>query len=183
MRLYLQRHAEPVPGHPLDATRPLTENGKMQAAQMAAFLVADVGRVDIVISSPFARAIETAEIMADALGSYVATTTMLEPDAKPEDAWMEIERLGQQSQDVLIVGHDPAINLLLAWLINGGSIRFEHGAIAHVAQKTMQRDTHQQVVARLMWFVDPKLVGREIADAAVIEAAHALADAMNIAVA
>ena len=175
VRLYLQRHAEPVPGHPLDATRPLTSEGRKQAAQMAAFLVADIGRVDIVISSPFARAIETAEIMADALGSYVATTTMLEPDAKPEDAWNEIERLGQQSQDVLIVGHDPSINLLLAWLINGGSIRFEHAAIAHVMQKTMQRNTHEQVVARLMWFVDPDLVGKEIADAEVIEAARDLA--------
>lgn len=183
MKLYLQRHAEPVPGHPMDATRQLTEAGKKQAAQMAAFLVADIGRVDIVISSPFARALETAEIMADALGSYVTTTRMLEPDAKPEDAWKEIERLGQQSQHVLIVGHDPSINLLLAWLINGGSIRFEHGAIAHVSQQTMDRDTHEQVVARLHWFVDPKLVGKEIEAAAIIEAARDLADAMNLAVA
>ena len=183
MKIYLMRHCTAEPGHPMDSSRKLTSVGRKEAAQMAAFLVADIGRVDIVISSPFARAIETAEIMADALGSYVATTTLLEPDAKPPDAWAEIERIGQQSQYVLIVGHDPSINLLLAWLINGGSIRFEWGAIAHVAQKTMHRGTHDHVVARLHWFVDPKLMGKEEADAEVIEAARALADEMQIATA
>ena len=178
--LFLQRHCTPVAGHPMDATRQLTDAGRKQAAQMAAFLVADIGRVDIVISSPFARAIETAEIMADALGSYVTTTTMLEPDAKPEDAWAEIERLGQQSQDVLIVGHDPSINLLLAWLINGGSIRFEWGAIAHVSQKTMHRGTHDQVVARLHWFVDPELVGKEAEDKEILEASRAVVEALEV---
>ena len=175
MKLYLMRHAEPTPGHPMDATRQLTADGKKQAAQMAAFLVRDIGRVDIVISSPFARTMETAEIMADALGSYVASTRLLEPDAEPPEAWKEIERLAQESQHVLLVGHDPSINLLLAWLINGGSIRFEHGAIAHVSLKTMDRDTHEQIIGRLHWFVDPKLVGREEEASEVIEAAREFA--------
>lgn len=162
----------------MDATRGLTEAGKQQAAQMAAWLKQDIGTVDIVISSPFARAMGTAVVMADALGSYVASTKMLEPDVEPEECWAEIERLAQQSEHVLIVGHDPAINKLLAWLISGGAIRFDHGAIAHVKVKTMNRQTHEQVVAKLHWLVDPKLVGKEQEQQEVVEAALALAHSL-----
>lgn len=179
MKLYLMRHAEPTPGHPMDATRQLTDAGKKQAAQMAAFLVRDIGRVDIVISSPFARTMETAEIMADALGSYVAATTLLEPEAEPEKTWAEIARLAQQAEDVLVVGHHPNISLLLAWLIHGGVIRFDHGAIGHVQCLTMDQGTHDQIVAELHWFVGPRLVEKEAGGDEVIEAAKALADSLT----
>ena len=107
-----------------------------------------------------------------ALGSYAATSKLLEPDGNPPEMWKEIERLAQQSEHVLVVGHDPSINKLLAWLISGGAVRFEHGSIAHVKAKTMQRDGYQQVVAMLHWFVDPHLVGREAQADEVIEAAR-----------
>lgn len=161
----------------MDGTRPLTANGKAQATQMAEWLKAEIGRVDIVISSPFARAIETAEIMADALGSYVATTRLLEPDAAAPDMWADIERLAQLSKHVLIVGHDPSINKFLAWLISGGSIRFEHGAIAHVSIKQREGLT-PQVIGKLHWFVDPKLVAGTQEQAELEEAARGFVAAL-----
>lgn len=170
MRLYLQRHAEPFPGPPMDGSRALTNEGKRQAREMAAFLRKQIGRVDIVISSPFARAMETADIMADALGSYVTNSKMLEPDGEPEAMWKEIERLAQLSKEVLVVGHDPSINALLGWLISGGAVRFEHGAIAHV--KVKRRDPGQ-LVAKLHWFVDVPIVERE-EEQEVVEAALAM---------
>lgn len=172
MRLYLQRHCQPVPGHPMDGTRKLTAEGQRQAKECAAFMVRHLGRVDIVISSPFARAVETAEVMADALGAHVVTTRLLEPDAQPEDAWKEVERIAAASQHVLVVGHDPSINALLGWLIGGGQTRFEHGAIAHVITAGGKES------GKLHWFVDVKIVERDVLEE-VEEAARALMDALG----
>ena len=80
----------------------LTDKGKRQAAMMAAFLKRQIGRTDIVISGTEAAAIETGEVMAEALGSYVATTTLLSTQ-DTRGAKEEIARLAQQSADVLVV--------------------------------------------------------------------------------
>lgn len=172
--LWLMRHAQPVHGHPMDATRELTADGVKQAEDMGEWLRTEFGRVDIVITSPFARAMHTAQIMADKLGSHVADTRLLEPDASPEDAWKEVERLAQQSKDVLIVGHDPMINALLMWLLGLKAgvpeVRFEHASIAYV-------DTRKNP-ATLKWLVTPDLVLDEEA-AEVEEAAAALADLLS----
>jgi phosphohistidine phosphatase len=154
-QLWLQRHCEPTPGHPMDSDRQLTEIGVKQANDMGDWLRDEHGRVDIVITSPFKRAAQTAKIMAEKLGSHVADTRMLEPDGKPEEIWKEVERLAQQSADVLIVGHDPSINALLLWVLGlsgAPEVRFEHGSIAHV---------HFKGGAKLRWLVSPKLVVKE----------------------
>jgi phosphohistidine phosphatase SixA len=163
----------------MDGTRQLTVEGQRQAKEMAAFMVRHIGRVDTVISSPFARAVETAEVMADALGAHVVTTRLLEPDQKPEEMWPEVERIAQASRYVLLVGHDPSINLLLAWLINGGVVRFEHGAIAHVKAATKDIATiAPRVEARLHWLVDVKIVERDVLED-VAEAAQEFAAALS----
>ena len=175
MKLWLMRHAQPTPGHPMDGARTLTDVGKKQASDMGEWLRSIHGRVDIVICSPFARGLDTAKIMADKLGSHVADTRLLEPDGKPEEIWKEIERLAQQSKDVLVVGHDPSINALLMWLlgVDGGvpEVRFEHGAIAHVSLKNKP--------ATLKWLIDPKLVIKE-EDAELEEAALQLFESFEM---
>ncbi len=175
MNLYLMRHTDPVHGHPLDATRPLKDSGTKQAADMAAWLTKLIGRVDIVISSPFVRAMQTAEIMADALGSYVAETRMLGPEGTPDEMLAEIERLAQQSKDVLIVGHDPSLQDLVLYLtglecdegtVPVEALRFDWGAIACIKG------------ARLMWLVTPALVIPPPEEQEVLEAARELASVL-----
>ena len=175
---YLMRHAEPTPGHPMDATRELTANGQRQAVEMASFLKGHIGRVDVVISSPFTRAMQTAEVMADALGAHVVSTTLLEPDQEPEQMWPNIERIAQASSHVLLVGHDPSINKLLAWLIAGGNVRFEHGAIAHVTVAAKDQDTHPRVEAKLHWLVNVPIVERDV-EHEIEEAARALVESLS----
>lgn len=165
------RHGEPKPGAQMDAGRGLTQAGKQQAEEMAAFMQRQVGRVDIVITSPFARCAETADIMAPAVGAHVASTTLLEPNRKPKDAWAEIERLAQQSEDVLVVGHHPEIAHLIDHIagVHGIGHDFRHGSIAAV-------DTAKPA---LLWLVTPQLVEREIEIDA--EEAALLADALEMA--
>jgi phosphohistidine phosphatase len=180
MKLFLQRHAQPVKGHPMDATRELNEDGKAQADAMGDWFRDLTGRCDIVISSPFARAMQTAKIMADKLGCHVADTRMLQPDGNPKDAWAEIERLAQQSKDVLVVSHDPLINALLMWLLGLDAgvpeVRFEWGAIAHVRFKAKPSEGIKSTNT-LAWLVDPKLVLKQ--DDEITEAARAVVESLE----
>ena len=167
MNLFLMRHCQPTPGMPMDGSRSLTPEGVAQAQQMAAFLVNDIGRVDYVVTSPFNRAAETAEIVGEALGAVtIASSTALQPDGNPKDAWAEVMRLAVDSKDVLVVSHDPLINALLFWLIGldgtKDQVRFDHGSIAH-----LKGDAQSM---RLHWFITPKLVEREQAAGEVVEA-------------
>lgn len=172
--LYLQRHCEPVPGHPDNAERPLTEAGEKCAADMAEWLKGYIGRVDIVITSPFVRAMQTATAMGKALGAHVADTRLLVPAEDDIAAtWGEITRLAQASKDVLVVGHDPNLNRLILWLqglmgphdmeSDGTEIRLEWGSIAWM------KVTGEFGV--LQWLVTPLIV---LADQDVVEAAEAL---------
>lgn len=180
MKLYLMRHAEPVKGHPLDATRELTADGIAEAQDMGDWFRDLTGRVDIVISSPFARAMQTAKIMADKLGSYVADTRMLQPDGNPKDAWAEIERLAAASKEVLVVSHDPLINALLMWLLGLDAgvpeVRFEWGAIAHVRFKAKPSEGIKSTNT-LAWLVDPKLVLKQNDE--ITEAARAVVESLE----
>lgn len=164
------RHAEPQPGHPMDGTRQLTSDGVKQAEEMSAFMVRWVGQVGIVICSPFARSEETAAIMAKALGSHTADSRMIQPDGEPADMWAEIERLAQQSKDVLVVGHDPSLQKLMFWMMgkdgDENDIKFKHGAIAHLRGGGQEFQLH--------WLVTPMLIERDRDEQEVLEAARAL---------
>ena len=171
MNVYLQRHCTPKPGERMNSERGLTAAGILEAEDMAAFLTSQIGRVDIVISSPFARAKETADIMAKALGSYVATTKELEPDAKPKEAWAEVKRLAQASEDVLVVSHHPLIGHMVDYLADNTGIghEFQHGTIACVVPDP----------PAMRWMVDREIAHRQCEVDA--EEAGILADVLEMA--
>ena len=185
-RVYLMRHGQPKPGHPMDGTRPLTAEGKRQATEVANWLKSFIGRCDIAISSPMARALETAEIVAPALGCHIATTRMVEPSVKPQETWDDVVRLAAMAQDVIVVGHDPALSNLVGWLTGWRApegaeanpllpeypgIRFDWGSVAHLK---MTGDA----AAVLQWLVTVPIVEKPDEVTEVEEAALALARAL-----
>ena len=170
MRLYLQRHCHAEPGDRMDATRKLTDAGRSQITTMGNFLAHEIGRVDVVVSSPFVRAIDTARGMADILGcEIIEQSPALEPDGKASLAWSDISTLVHalcpepHKAHVLVVSHHPLINELAALLCDSHSDdeHFDHGAIMHIHGSGPG--------GALEYFVPPKLVGRE--ESEVIEAA------------
>ena len=171
MKLYLQRHAEPIPGSREDASRGLTPEGQRQAREMGAFLQRQIGTVQIIITSPFVRAAETAQIIGDVLGcDHIESTTLLQPDGKPAEAFAEIQRIAQQAPEVLAIGHHPSINVLIDWLCGAKTVErhFTHGAIAHVHDDN------------LVWLVTPKMVEKDAGEQDVIERAGRLVHSIAI---
>src|SRR5437660_1561601 len=99
--LWLLRHAEAADGVP-DDQRPLTERGVRQA-EAAGRALARLGEpVDICLSSPKLRALQTAERACEPLGIEIRTDDALA--GEPFDVHGLTAGLG----NVLLVGHDPS---------------------------------------------------------------------------
>ena len=172
MKLYLQRHGEAEAGERNDPTRGLTEQGREQVKLMGEFLVRQIGRVDLVVSSNFKRAFDTARGMADLLGcEIVETSPALDPDGTPRIAWSDVEILTgaccPETADahVLVVSHHPLIGELAEYLcgVKTSDEKFHHAAVMHI---------HGSGPGSVMeYFVPPRLVERD--EATVIEAAAA----------
>ncbi len=120
MTLYVLRHAiaeDPAPGQP-DATRQLTETGRARCRRV----LAHASRVGVqpasILTSPYDRAAQTAGIARDELGfqEQPITTNALVPYVDVHDLW-DVIRDYASAGDLMIVGHNPQLSMLVAWLL------------------------------------------------------------------
>src|SRR5271154_2244469 len=132
MKLYLMRHCLTDLGPRDDPNRTLDDIGEQQAKVIKRFLKAADINPDLVISSDFARAHDTAKIVNR--GVPIVTTPALEPDATVKQAWKAITKLAGDAKAVLVITHGPLIQPLFASVAFAFQDRFhwEHGAIAYV---------------------------------------------------
>jgi phosphohistidine phosphatase len=132
MRLYIMRHGDAAPRAASDALRPLTELGRYQARQAAEWLQAQPP--EQIISSPFLRARQTAELVHQLLpGSALAESACLTPDDAPVDALQSLSPWCQEGATVLIVSHQPLVSDLATMLLGGegtASVPFATASIA-----------------------------------------------------
>ena len=136
MELYLLRHgaaARSSPGQP-DAHRALTPEGA-RAVRDILTRAANMGmRPEAILSSPYLRAMETAEIAAQVLGyaEPILQSRALEPDAAPPELWAQIRVHGSAS--VLVVSHEPLLSSAVAWVqgITKSLSPFPPGGLARV---------------------------------------------------
>lgn len=157
MNLYLMRHANaglnrvnPL----LDNKRGLIKEGKEQCVLMARVLSALNVQVDVIVSSPLKRALQTAQFVGTELGfdSKVEISPALSPDAGYA-AFQDLLAKYADREGVLAVGHNPNLFQFLGRLVtgNGGAnIRMRKAAVARV-----DLDRHPP---QLQWVLDPRTV-------------------------
>src|SRR5262249_12819647 len=121
MEIWLLRHAaaEDRSSSGRDSDRTLTEDGHKRAREVARGLAALEPGIELVLTSPYARARQTAEPAARALklGARLRETAALEPDRDPEDVLGEVR--AEKAGSVLLVGHEPHLRALLGRLVAG----------------------------------------------------------------
>src|SRR5262249_33991520 len=118
-----------------DADRTLTEDGHRRAREVGRGLAKLEPPISLVLTSPYARARQTAEAAARALRleGKLRETHALEPDADPEDVLGEVREL--KAEAVLLVGHEPHMGALLGRLVSGRpglEIPMKKAAVARV---------------------------------------------------
>jgi phosphohistidine phosphatase len=118
MRIYLVRHGDAVPEDEAgsDRDRWLSPKGREAARVLGRLLRETNVSPDAIVSSPLPRAVQTAELVAagvDYIG-HIASLRCLEPSAQPRVAAGMIASLGAS---VVVVGHEPSISALGAFLL------------------------------------------------------------------
>jgi phosphohistidine phosphatase len=149
MELYILRHgiAETAPNPPSggDSKRRLTAEGADKMRRAARGMMALELTFDLIISSPYPRAKETAEIVADVIreGKRVEVSALLEPGKNSKDFIEELKRKHGDKKQVLIVGHEPGLSRLISVLISGDvqtSIEVKKGALCKLTVATLEYD-------------------------------------------
>lgn len=118
MQIYLLRHgiAESGTAGRTDEERALTAEGREKLRR--ALKRAAGTQPSLILTSPYRRALETAEIAAEALrySGELLRTAALVPDASPDEAWEEIRERSYEPS-ILLASHEPLMSSLAAFLL------------------------------------------------------------------
>lgn len=162
MDIYIIRHAiavdEGTSGYEDDSTRPLTDKGRKKMRQIAKGLRSLGVKFDLILSSPYLRARETAEIVADIfkMKKKVAFTDNLIPMGEPD---LLIAELNEKDsiQSVALVGHEPHLSNLVGLLTTEGKqldVTIKKGGVCWLSAD----DLHQEHRATLEWLLTPGML-------------------------
>src|SRR5207247_11111529 len=123
MLLYIVRHGIAIdredPKCPSDPERYLTPEGLQRTREVAKKLAKLIGPPKVFISSPYVRAVQTAEIFADALGiskTKIEKTEGLLPGAEPSAFFRELSRK-KSLESVICFGHAPQLDELISYAV------------------------------------------------------------------
>ena len=119
MKLWIMRHgeAEPLRGDS-DALRGLTPHGYTQAMATAEWLSGQASGPLRIVVSPYRRARQTAEVVADVVSAVmVEQQELLVPEGDPRAVTAWLAR--QEDEQLLLVSHMPLVSQLTGWLCDG----------------------------------------------------------------
>jgi phosphohistidine phosphatase len=146
MDLFVLRHAIAVergtPGFKDDSQRPLTEKGEKKMKQIAEGMLALELSFDIILSSPFVRAKQTAGIVADVFRAKkkLEFTPHLGVGGDPKRLIGLINAKHGSDSSILLVGHEPYLSNLISILIAGSndlSITMKKGGLSKLIVATL----------------------------------------------
>jgi len=117
MDVTVVRHGTAEDRAPTDAARALTPVGRAEAVRAAERVLALQPQADAILSSPYLRALQTAEAVAGALGlaGTVTVDEALVPDAPPAGVRELLARYAER-QHVVLVAHEPILSAFCALL-------------------------------------------------------------------
>jgi phosphohistidine phosphatase len=157
MQLYLVRHGiavDDAAGLP-DGLRALTARGRKRFHKTARAFGRLGHRLDLILTSPLVRAVQTAEILAGATDHReVAVLEELDPKYDVEVVRTAVAQRAGDAKSIAIVGHEPQLSAVLAALsgISQNDINLRKGAIVRVDATTLTDGE----AADPRWWLKPK---------------------------
>ena len=138
MDLYVLRHGlagdRNGAGYATDDERPLTDSGKRRMARQARGLRSLGVSIDVIVTSPLARALQTAEIVHEGLRltGRLVTSNALAPGGSHSQLISSLVTGYSSTDDVMVVGHEPYLSSLISILTTGDPepvVRLRKGAL------------------------------------------------------
>ena len=161
MNIYVLRHAEAEEKGPAweghDHDRPLTVAGIKKFEQSLKGLKALELKPDLILSSPFVRARQTAEMLARAskAGRQLEFTLHLIPSGDPRKLVSDLRHSYQDRRNVVLVGHEPYLSELVSQLIGGDmycNLSLKKGGICKLEAEKLDYGR----CATLKWLLTPR---------------------------
>jgi phosphohistidine phosphatase len=163
MRLYLVRHGPAVdrtdPKCPSEAERRLTPEGVEKTKRAADGMSALGISGDLFVSSPYLRALQTAEIFADSLGfpaEKILRTEALLPGANPEILFRELARQ-KQVKETFCFGHAPHLDEAFAFALGVGH---PITSLKKAGVACLDLEQISPPAGRIVWLCPPKILRR-----------------------
>jgi phosphohistidine phosphatase len=161
MNLFLLRHAKAVEigtdGIRHDKERPLAPDGLKKMRLIANGLRRLEPEFNLVLSSPYVRARQTAEIVVETLGlkPQIEFHPQLAVEGDLQELITDISRRHAAQDNILLVGHEPRMSQLMSYLLTGGihlTVDFKKAALAKLCIERLRWGR----CAILDWFLTPK---------------------------
>jgi phosphohistidine phosphatase len=158
MDVFVLRHAiaEDAGLGQADSERRLTDLGRDRLRLVVQKAIRAGMSPAVVLTSPYLRARETADILLEALDypCELVTTANLTPDAAVADLWQELREYSRLSPAV-VVGHNPQLSEFVSALIGSPrhAVEMKKAAIAYVAEA----GNGPHPAGRLVWMLTAKL--------------------------
>ncbi len=162
MDLYIVRHAiaveEGTPGYEDDSQRPLTDEGRKKMKKIVKGLRQLEVELDAILTSPYVRACDTAEILAGGfkMKDKIAFSDNLIPPGNFDQLIDEI--LEKYNVDSLaLVGHEPMLSRFVGFLMTGTpdtTINLKKGGVCLLSAEDFRRE-HR---ATLQWALTPAMM-------------------------
>lgn len=162
MNLYIVRHAIAVqrgtPGYDDDSQRPLTDAGIKKMQKIAKGLHQLGIDFDVILSSPYVRARDTAKILAKEFKfvDELAFTDNLVPPGNFDQLIDEIiEKYNVDS--LAVVGHEPVLSEFISYLSTGGTglaLTMKKGGVCCLTTGDLAREH----LATIVWLLTPAIM-------------------------
>jgi len=161
MTLYILRHALAVSRDTWiedDSERPLTLKGTQIMRRLAKIWHDIVLPFDLILSSPYRRAEQTADIVAAAfkMKPKIKLTDHLTPDGDPEKLVNLVIRLAPRTENILLVGHEPYLSQLVSVLVTGSSdlsLTLKKAGLVKLSANSLRYGR----CATLEWLLEPRV--------------------------
>jgi phosphohistidine phosphatase len=127
MNLYIVRHAiaeerDPTSSEEQDSQRPLTNAGRKKFRQIARALGNLGTPIDLILTSPYLRAADTARILRKELDlnkDKLITVADLAPGGDANCLMQDVREKYGTFGNVALVGHEPGLSRLISVLLSG----------------------------------------------------------------
>ncbi len=163
MDIYIVRHGIAIdredPKCPPDPERYLTEEGIEKTKRVAAAVAALGASPDLLLSSPYVRAMQTAEIFASALDyskQKIRQTDLLLPGTEPSLLFRELAK-DKHTSTLFVFGHAPQLDDIIAAAL-GSKHHITSLKKAGVALIELKRVSPPN--GQLVWLAPPKVLRR-----------------------
>jgi phosphohistidine phosphatase len=122
MEIYLLRHGIAEDGYP-DAQRALTQEGKEKLRKV---LKRSGAKPSLILSSPYKRAMETAQVAVETLGyeGEIERADALTPDGSASEVWEEI-RAHKNETAILLASHEPLMSSTVAYFLGSPGVHVD----------------------------------------------------------